>query len=239
MIVMTDDAMLNFKNLHIAVVPDGNRRYAKKHGRPEWYGHIMGARKLEEFLGWCNSHKDLIKTVSIYALSTENLNRDKKELDKLWGIYKNEFQRILKSRKIKEGKIKVNIVGDSGVWRKDVKQVAKEVMASTRNYTRGVLNILLAYGSQFEILNSVKKIAKKGIKTIPLAEKLFSKFLLIKQPVDLIIRTGGEYRLSNFLLYQSAYSEIYFTRTLWPEFSRKEFERILKWFMRRERRFGY
>lgn len=234
---MTDDVEKNERDLHIAVVPDGNRRFAVKHRKPEWYGHTVGAKKIEDFLKWCEKYKN-IKTVSIYALSTENLNRDKVELNKLWSIYKREFQKILKSKEIKENGIRVNIAGDSDVWRKDVKQVAKEVMSATKHYTRGVLNILVAYGSQFEILNSVKKIIKKGIKSIPLAEKVFTKFLIIKEPVDLLIRTGGQHRLSNFLLYQSAYSEIYFSQTLWPEFTKKEFDKIMKWFLKRERKYG-
>lgn len=176
--------------------------------------------------------------LSVYALSTENINRDIKELNKLWGIYKNEFKKILTSKRTKENGLKVNIFGNEALWRKDVKQVAKDVMRTTHNYTKSVLNILLAYGSQFEIVNAAKKIVGKGIHKVPLAEEMFHKFLMVNRPVDLIIRTGNEHRLSNFLLYQAAYAEIYFSKTLWPDFSKKEFEKILRWYKNRGRRIG-
>lgn len=192
---------------------------------------------MEQFADWCTQQPD-VKMVSVYALSTENLNRDPKEVNKLWEVYKKEFERILSSDKIRENNVRINIVGNSAVWRSDVRQAAKAVMTSTKNYTRIVLNVLLAYGGQFEIVNSVKKMIKAGIKSVPAIEKSFHNFLLINKPVDLVIRTGGEQRLSNFLLYQSAYSEIYFTPTLWPDFSKKEFNKVLKWYRSRKKNYG-
>ena len=132
----------------------------------------------------------------------------------------------------------MNVIGEDNLWRSDVKHVAKTVMKTTENYTKSVLNILIAYGSHSEILSSIKKIIKTGVKVIPPLRDTFVKYLKINKPVDLIIRTGGQYRLSNFLLYQAAYSEIYFSNTLWPDFSKKEFEKILKWFWFQERKFG-
>jgi len=111
-------------------------------------------------------------------------------------------------------------------------------MKTTERYTKNVLNILIAYGSQSEILSSVKKILKTGVKAIPPLRDALIDYMKINKPVDLIIRTGGQCRLSNFLLYQSAYSEIYFSDTLWPDFSRKEFEKIMRWFWAQERKFG-
>lgn len=194
-------------------------------------------QKLKDVAEWCAGDPN-IKVVSVYALSTENLNRSKKEVDKLWGIYNKEFKGFLKDKRMRKRDLRIKIVGNSALWRKDVRQAAKDVMNATRNYTQGVLNILLAYGSQFEIINSAKKLVSKGIKTVPLAEDTFNKFLLVNEPVDLIIRTGGEHRLSNFLLYQAAYAEIYFTKTLWPDFSRREFNKILRWYRNRDRRIG-
>lgn len=176
--------------------------------------------------------------MSVYALSTENLNREKAELDKLWEIYKKQFKHILNSKEIKENGMRVNIIGNAAAWRPDVRQAARDVMVATRNYGKSMLNILLAYGSQFEIMNSVKSVVKRGAKKLPLVPELFNKFLLVSKPVDLVIRTGGEHRLSNFLLYQAAYAEIYFSDTLWPAFSKAEFEKILKWYKNREKRFG-
>lgn len=192
---------------------------------------------MEEFLDWVLEHPE-IKTVSIYGLSTENLNRSKKELSKLWDIYKRELKKLQNSKKIKNNKVKINVMGEEDLWRSDVKHVAKSVMRATESYTRSVLNILIAYGGQNEILNAIKKIVKFGVKSIPPLRDSFAKYLMINKPVDLIIRTGGQYRLSNFLLYQAAYAEIYFSNTLWPDFSRKEFEKILNWFWDQKRKFG-
>lgn len=234
---MTDGLSLKKHDVHIAIIPDGNRRWARKRSKPEWYGHVTGAKKLEKFLDWCLEYPE-IKMISVYALSTENLNRSKAELNKLWWVYKNNLKKILESEKIKKNEVKVNVIGDSAIWRSDVKQVAKTVMKTTENYAKIVWNILIAYGSQFEILSAVKKVLKGGVKRIPPLRDAFVKYLMINKPVDLIIRTGGQFRLSNFLLYQAAYSEIYFTDTLWPDFSKKELEKILRWYWKQERKFG-
>lgn len=225
------------RSIHIALVPDGNRRWSRKKGRPEWYGHVAGAKKMEEFMNWVLEHPE-IKMVTIYGLSTENLQRNEKELNKLWNIYKAEIKKLRSSKKIRDNNVRINIIGEEDFWTPDFKHVAKSVMKSTKNYTKNVLNVLIAYGSQSEILSSIKKITKAGVKAIPPLKNALINYLMINKPVDLIIRTGGQRRLSNFLLYQAAYSEIYFSDTLWPDFSRKEFEKILRWFWDQERKFG-
>ncbi|NIO21822.1 MAG: di-trans,poly-cis-decaprenylcistransferase [Candidatus Aenigmarchaeota archaeon] len=234
---MTDDFTKDDDLIHIALIPDGNRRYARKLGKPIWHGHYAGAKKIEEFLDWCLEY-DKIKTVSVFALSTENLNRTKEELGHLWKIYKNQLFRSLSSEKIRKREIKVNVFGTENIWREDVRQAARDTMKLTAQYSRKVINILLSYGSKFEIVNAIKKIAEKGIKRTRIAEGLLDKYLWVSQPVDLIIRTGDQQRLSNFLLYQSAYAEIYFSKTMWPEFSKKEFEKIMKWYFKQKRKFG-
>ena len=223
--------------MHVAIIPDGNRRCAQNNGKPVWLGHLAGAKKMEEFADWCSKHPE-VKTVSVYALSTENLNRSPEELDRLWGIYQKEFTAMMKNKAMKKQGLRVNVIGNNSLWRSDVRQAARDVMRATRQYTGGVLNILLAYGSQFEMMRGMKKLAVKGIKNVPFAEDTFNKLLLVTQPVDLVIRTGGQRRLSNFLLYQAAYAELYFTDTLWPDFSKKEFEKILKWYGTQQRKFG-
>ncbi len=225
------------KMIHIAIVPDGNRRWAKKHKKLIWFGHKKGARKLEDVLEWCNDYPE-IKIISIYALSTENLTRPKGELKKLWDLYKKEFEGLRETDDVKEKRMKVNIMGDSKYWRPDVRQVAKELMNTTKTYTNRVLNILLAYGGKYEIIKAAQEIVKKGVKKVPSAERIFNKMLMVNEPVDLIIRTGGEHRISNMLLYQAAYAEIYFSDTLWPDFSKKEFKKIMAWYKRRQRKFG-
>jgi len=223
--------------IHLAVIPDGNRRWARKRSKPEWYGHYAGAKKMEQLMDWVLEHPE-IKMVSVYALSTENLQRDEKELNKLWIVYKRELKKLLTSKKIRDNNVRINILGEESFWRPDFKHLSGYVMKTTENYTKNVLNILIAYGAQSEILSSIKKVAKAGVKAIPPLRDALIKYLMINKPVDLIIRTGGQKRLSNFLLYQAAYAEIYFTDTLWPDFSRKEFEKILKWFWEQERKFG-
>ena len=228
---MTDDVIKNDK-IHIALIPDGNRRYAKKLGKPIWYGHKVGAKKIEEFIRWCSDYEQ-IKTVTIFALSTENLKRDEKELNNLWDIYRIHLRRIMRLKSVKEGKIKINVLGLKNTWRSDVRQAAEDVMKLTAQYSRMVANIMISYGSKFEIIDAVKKLIKKG----PI-KKIFDNYLLVSQPVDLIIRTGNQHRLSNFLLYQSAYAEIYFSKTLWPEFTREEFDKIMRWYFKQQRKFG-
>jgi len=214
-----------------------NRRWARKRSKPEWYGHYAGAKKMEKFVDWVLGHPE-IKMVTVYGLSTENLQRDRKELKRLWNIYKTEIKKLRSSKKIKENNVRINIIGEEAFWTPDFKHTAKSVMKTTENYTKNVLNVLIAYGSQSEILNSVKKIAKAGVKAIPPLRNALINYLMINRPADLIIRTGGQRRLSNFLLYQAAYAEIYFSDTLWPDFSRKEFEKILDWFWKQQRKFG-
>jgi len=224
------------KGIHIAVIPDGNRRFARKNHMPIWWGHKEGAKALKRLGEWSKEHPE-IKMITVYALSTENLNRTKEEVKMLWDGYKKEFEDIMNSDDIKENELRINIIGDESTWRDDVRRVAKDVMKATESYSRTVLNILLSYGSKYEIMNTVKKMVATGVK-MPLVEDTFNKYMMITKPVDLVIRTGGEHRLSNFLLYQAAYAEIYFSDTLWPEFSKKEFESILEWYKNRDRRMG-
>lgn len=176
--------------------------------------------------------------ISVYALSTENLNRSEQELNKLWWVYKRNLEKILKSEKIKANQVRVNVIGNTNVWRSDVRQAAKDVRKATRNYASIIWNIMIAYGSQSEILGALYKAVKTGVKTIPPLRDSFVKNLMVNRPVDLIIRTGGQHRLSNFLLYQAAYAEIYFTPTLWPDFSKSELKKSVKWFWQQKRKFG-
>lgn len=192
---------------------------------------------MEDFIKWASDHEE-VKMVTIWGLSTENLNRSKKELQHLWNIYERELKRLLESKKLKKNQIRIRVIGDTNAWTTDFKKTARKLMKETEGYTRAILNILIGYGSRFEIINSIKNIAKSGVKKIPLLRKTFENYLMVTKPVDLIIRTGGYQRLSNFLLYQAAYSEIYFTKTLWPDFSKREFNKIMRWFWKQKRNYG-
>ena len=164
-------------------------------------------------------------------MSTENLKREQQEVDELWKIYEEELRKVVNDKIIKENGIQIRVLGDSSVWKPSLRDVVKETFESTKHYSKHILNIMLAYGSKFEIDNAVKSVVKKPIETI-------DKFLMVSEPLDLVIRTGGQRRLSNFMLYQASYAEIYFTDTLWPEFTKKEFDKIIKWYWTQQKNFG-
>ncbi|MCC5994372.1 MAG: di-trans,poly-cis-decaprenylcistransferase [Candidatus Aenigmarchaeota archaeon] len=227
---------------HLGIIIDGNRRWAKARGLPPWEGHRAGAKKLEEFLNWCLEVG--IPQVSIYTLSTENLNRPKEELKHLFKILEEYVDGLLNDKKkfalLEKYEVRVRFVGElNRLPRKLIKLMGK-LMEKTAKYQKRVLNFLVAYGGKSEIVNAVKKLAEEVIKhgKIEITEKDLEKYLYVPQPLDLIIRTGGYQRLSNFLLWQASYAEIYVTKTLWPDFSKKEFMKALRWFSRQQRNFG-
>jgi undecaprenyl diphosphate synthase len=228
---MTKDMKNSESGIHIGLIPDGNRRYSKEKGLPTFMGHERGAKRIEEFLEWCDDYYPKIKMISIFALSTENLNRSELEMKALWGIYKHVFEKLLHDERVINKKLRVRIYGNDMLWKPEIKEVAKDLYNSTKTYSRMALNFLLAYGSKFEINNAMKKIIKKPFTKL-------DKSLYVNQPLDLVIRTGKAHRLSNFMLYQASYAEIYFSDTLWPEFSRKEFDKIMSWYFNQQRKFG-
>ena len=132
---------------------------------------------------------------------------------------------------MKNKKLNVRVLGDKGTWSSDVRETAKELYNSTKSYSRVILNIMLAYGSKLELRQAVKEMLKKPFMKL-------DKALYVKEPLDLVIRTGNQHRLSNFMLYQASYAEIYFCDKMWPEFTRKDFERILEWYKEQQRKFG-
>jgi undecaprenyl diphosphate synthase/tritrans,polycis-undecaprenyl-diphosphate synthase [geranylgeranyl-diphosphate specific] len=227
---MTDDVKTKKTGIHIGLIPDGNRRYAIENGKPVFDGHFEGAKRIEEFLDWCDEYPQ-IKMVSIFALSTENLNRPKEEVRALWSVYKDELRKLLQDPKVKQKKLKVRVLGNDGVWRPEIKEIVKELFDTTKSYSKCVLNLLLAYGSKFEINRAMKETIKKPFTKL-------DKALYVKEPLDLVIRTGRQHRLSNFMLYQASYAEIYFSDTLWPQFSREEFDKIMEWYFDQQRKYG-
>lgn len=227
---------------HLGVIIDGNRRWAKKRGLPPWEGHRAGAEKLGKFLEWCLEVG--IPYVSIYTLSTENLNRPKEEVEKLFEILKEYVNSLLSDKEkfslLEKYEVKVRFVGELNRLPKPLLRLMYKLMKKTANFQKRVLNFLVAYGGKSELVNAFKKIAKEIVKKgkIQITEKDIEKHLYVSVPVDLVIRTGGYQRLSNFLLWQCSYAEIYVTKTLWPDFSKREFVRALKWFSKQKRNFG-
>lgn len=229
--------------VHIGIIPDGNRRWAKRLGLDTIEGHLHGYERLKEVLGWI---WDLgIKVVTIYAMSSENcLYRPKKEREHLFEITRRGLKELLKMKIIHERRIQVKVFGRLDLVPKDIVELALEVEEATKDYDNGRLNIALCYGGRQEIIEAVRRIAEdaRSGKIAPesITEELFSKYLYtngLPDP-DLIIRTSGEVRISNFLLWQSAYSELYFCEAYWPEFRKIDFWRAIRSYQKRERRFG-
>ncbi len=229
---------------HIGIILDGNRRFAKELMKRPWAGHKMGLEKARDVLLW--SCERGIKYVTAYVLSLENLQtRPKKELDLILKYFGEEMDAITNTGHVvhKYG-VKVRFIGRIHILPDWLQEKMKNVEKTTANYKNHTLNIAIAYGGQQEIVDAVKKIIEKSldgtIKISQFDETVLRKHLYTNgQPApDMIIRTGGEKRLSNFLPFQSVYSELFFTDTKWPAFSKKEFENALKEFSDRHRRFG-
>ncbi|MEM0476432.1 MAG: polyprenyl diphosphate synthase [Candidatus Aenigmatarchaeota archaeon] len=224
---------------HIGIIPDGNRRWARKRGLAPYMGHWYGTKKLEEI---CKFIFELgIKKLSIYALSTENLkNRKEEEINELFKIFKTYFRKWLKGefKEIDLYEVKINFFGNFFILPKSLVKLMKKIMQKTSKYNKRILNILIAYGGTYEILRAVKEMIKRKVKIEKIDEKEIKKYLFVKDDVDLIIRTGGYSRLSNFLPLQSTYSEIYVTRKLWPDITKKDILDAIKWYTRIQRNFG-
>lgn len=226
--------------VHIAIILDGNGRWAKKRGIPRNIGHREGAKTLEKVVLFCNEIG--IKYLTVYAFSTENWKRPKEEVDALMKLLK-EFLDGYQERLGKKN-IKINILGDIRALPPDFQDEIIEVEKFSSKNSGLSLNIALNYGSRIEILNAVKDIAADlnngKIKEDEITEERLSDYLYTKgnPDPDLLIRTSGEYRLSNFLLWQLAYTELWFDKVLWPDFSEQHLLSAIIDYQKRNRRFG-
>jgi len=226
---------------HLAVIIDGNRRWARRNNKKfPWQGHRAGAKTFENFLNWCMELG--VPQLSVYMLSTENLNRPKREVKELFDLY---YEYLKKWEEGKDGllekyEVRVRCIGDLDKLPPKLKRLSGKLMQKTAKYQKRALNLMIAYGSQFELTEVMKKIAQKAVKTgrIVVTKKEIEKNLLVPVPIDLIIRTGGHHRLSNFMLWQAAYAEMYVTETLWPDFSKRELLKAIKWYNSVKRNFG-
>lgn len=232
--------MVSKNPAHIAIVLDGNRRYAKKLGLRPWKGHEFGVKRLEELLKWCQELG--VKELTLYSFSTENFSRTKAEKDFLFGIFKQEFSNMRYRKDIFKNKIRINVIGRIGMFPKGIRKSMLGIMEKTRKHSKFIVNFAMAYGGRQEITDAVKNIAikiKSGkINPDSINEKTVADNLYLKSDPDLVIRPGGEKRISNFLLWQSAYAELFFIDRLWPEFTKEDLITIIKEFKNRERRFG-
>lgn len=221
--------------------PDGNRRFAKRLMKQPWKGHEWGAEKLKQIVKW--SKEVGIKVLTIYTLSLENLkSRPKKELNFLLNLARKEIKDILASKDnyIFKNKIRVRFIGRLQELPADLVRIMKETMKRTSRHKDFILNLAVAYGGRQEILDACRKIVSDGLRPEQINEDMFKHYLWTDgySDPDLIIRTGGEKRTSNFLIFQSAYSELAFVDKLWPEFSKEDFLAVIADFSERERRFG-
>ncbi len=221
--------------VHTAIIMDGNGRWAKKRGLKRTEGHKKGVEIVRRIVKASADYG--MKFLTLYAFSTENWRRSKEEVNFLFHLFVTAINEYIPE--LKENKIKINFIGDPSPLPDFVKRSIQHAFNETAGNDRMILNIALDYGGRREIVQAVNKILSLG-KKAKITEETFKNFLYTAgQPdPDLIIRTGGEKRLSNFLLYQSAYSELFFTDTLWPDFTEKEYLEILKDYSKRERRFG-
>ncbi len=236
-----NDALENVPK-HIAIIPDGNRRWAKKRGMTLVKGYDKGIRKIGDVMKWCR--EEGVRTLTMWGFSTDNAKRNPEEINKLFMLFKKYLARILAEEKKKgEGErkkydVRVRFLGRCELFPNEIREAMKRIEELSKNNRTYQLNLLLGYGGREEIVNAVNAIIKEGIKEVD--EDTISSHLYtagIEDP-DLIIRTSGEQRLSGLLPWQSAYSEFYFSRKLWPDFSKKDFAEALRTYKKRMRRFG-
>ena len=227
---------------HLAIIMDGNRRFAWNSNLAAGIGHRIGKEKLERVLDWVLEIN--IPWFTVYALSTENLNRPPEELDGLFDLYVEGLKDIADDPRIHENNVKVQIIGRRELLPKRVNEAIEYAESRTADHDDFVFTICLAYGSREEMISAIQSIAQdhaKGTLTVEdIDEQLVSARLYTADmpDPDLVIRTSGEERISNFLLWQMAYSELYFTDVFWPSFSKKDLLKAIRTFQDRGRRFG-
>ncbi len=225
---------------HVAVIMDGNGRWAKKKGMARVFGHKNGVKAVRETIEAAAEIN--IEVLTLYAFSTENWNRPKKEIDVLMSLLVSSLKDELK--RLQKNNIKLECIGNIENLPKKARTELLEVVEKTKNNTHLTLILALSYGSREEIVNTIKKISKKVVNKELLIEEIDEKIInnhlytFTLPDVDFLIRTSGEKRISNFLLWQIAYAELYFTNTLWPDFRKEHFFEAILDYQNRERRFG-
>lgn len=222
---------------HIAIIMDGNRRWARAQGLADIKGHEAGADTLEKVV---KAASDMgVKMITVYALSTENIKeRAKREVWGLFNLIKSSYH--TKIRKMMKNGVRVEVLGEYEGLPSIIQKIINEIKNTFIRNEAITLNIALNYGGKRELVEAFKDLIKEGIDLNKIDESSINKKLYTKGQPDpeLVIRTGGRIRLSNFLLWQTAYSELYFTKVLWPDFDEKEFKKSIKWYQAQKRNFG-
>ena len=227
---------------HLAIIMDGNRRFAASHGLLITEGHEHGREKLEELLNWCLETG--VRILTVYALSTENLSRPKDEVDRLMELFEKAFRDIAKDERVHRNRIRVRAIGNREILPANVRAAIEEAEAATATYDQYFYNVAIAYGGREEILGAIRRLARSArdgqldpdaIDLDMVSRELYTADL---PDPDLIFRTSGEERISNFLLWQAAYAELYFADVLWPGLTKLDFLRAIRSFQQRRRRYG-
>lgn len=230
---------MDYSNLkvpeHVAIIVDGNGRWAKERGYPRMKGHDAGFENLKE-LGTYILSKG-IKVLSVYVFSTENFKRDKKEVNHLMDLFILMFKRD--KNFFMKNNIKVVFSGRDEPLPKKVIEARDKLTELTKNNTGGIFNVCLNYGGRAEVVDATKRMIQEGMKAEDITEEMYSKYMYQDLPdVDLMIRTSGEIRLSNFLLWELSYAELYFTKIKFPDFKKDDFDNAIVEYTKRDRRFG-
>ncbi|MBC7128451.1 MAG: di-trans,poly-cis-decaprenylcistransferase [Thermoplasmatales archaeon] len=229
---------------HIAIIMDGNRRYAMREGLPPYKGHEIGEDKLKEVIEWC--YEIGTKILTVFAFSTDNFKRSKEEVEHLMKLFEEDLKKLSQDEKIHEKRVRIKIIGSVDLLPKEVREAAIDIMKKTENYNEYYLNIAIGYGGREEIVEAIKRIAKDiengkiepdKIDKETVYSYLYTSHLPFPDP-DLVMRTSGEERISNFLLWQLAYSELYFTDVYWPALKKTDFLKAIQSYQRRQRRYG-
>lgn len=221
---------------HIVLFPDGNRRWAEAKGISIADGYLKGKDKFNDFLGWCK--KSGVNVVTVFGFSSENWRRPQDQVDFLMHVFEKYLGEGIESFNA-EG-VRVKVIGQKYKLSDSLKAVIEKVEAATAGNTAMHLNLAVSYGGRWDIVNAAKELLKQGIDPETLTEEMFASHLStagLPEP-DLIIRAGGEMRLSNFVLWQGAYSELYFSNKLWPDFTEEDLQAALEEFDQRQRRYG-
>ncbi len=229
---------------HIGVIMDGNRRWARERDMIPWEGHWEGADKVEEFLEWCLELG--IKTITLFSFSTENFNRDQQEISELFKLFENVLERVLNSDTIHDNRVRIRAIGRIETLPDTMQELIHRVEDATKKYDSYYLNVAIAYGGRAEIVDAVRLISEKvklgqlepeDVDEQVIEANLYTAYLSYPDP-DIIIRTSGESRLSNFLVWQSAYSELFLVDVFWPSFRKIDLMRAIRGYQMRQRRFG-
>lgn len=221
---------------HIVLFPDGNRRWAKKQHIESFEGHQQGYRNIIDFAEWCKERG--VKVLTAFGFSTENWKRSPEEVAYLMQLLESGLRES--EKRFQENEVRVAIIGQKERLPQSLQDAIKSVEASTAKHHAFHLNLAVSYGGRWDIINAVKKLIEEKIPPQEITESLFENYLStagLPAP-DLIIRAGGEMRLSNFVLWQAAYAELYFSQKMWPEFAKQDLDEALAEFARRQRRFG-